>query len=425
MMRIDLPQPLRAAGSRSSSASTGTTTSTTRSASAGAQRLRALPGGRQRHLRDRAVVPAPGRLHRRQRLAAQAVPRVGRVHARVRRLPGAHHRARRSRRRRHRRAAEPRRGADAGAARAPARRPRPPTTPVLDRHARRGASENEKEKRDGQEDLGLQGRERARLRLRHRRASSSGTRRGTWSTGTSARDGDVLLSRTRATRCGSKYSTAADHPHARTSTRATRFAYPYPVAISVNGPVGGMEYPMICFNGPRPEKDGTYSARTKYGLISVVIHEVGPQLLPDDRQLRRAPVDLDGRGPEHLPAVPRRAASGRTTIPRAAASRADIVDYMQSSDAGPDHDQLGVGAAVRQQRLRQAGDGAQHPARDDPGPRAVRLRVQGVRAALEVQAAEARRLLPHDGGRLGRRPRLVLARLVLHDRPRRPGASTA
>jgi hypothetical protein len=67
------------------------------------------------------------------------------------------------------------------------------------------------------------------------------------------------------------------------------FEYPYPVAISVNGPVGGMEYPMICFNGPRPEKDGTYSERTKYGLISVVIHEVGHNWFPmivnsDERQ---------------------------------------------------------------------------------------------------------------------------------------------
>ena len=67
------------------------------------------------------------------------------------------------------------------------------------------------------------------------------------------------------------------------------FAYPYPVAQSINGPVGGMEYPMICFNGPRPEADGTYSARTKYGLISVVIHEVGHNYFPmivnsDERQ---------------------------------------------------------------------------------------------------------------------------------------------
>ncbi|MFN5704649.1 MAG: M1 family aminopeptidase, partial [bacterium] len=41
-----------------------------------------------------------------------------------------------------------------------------------------------------------------------------------------------------------------------------------------------MEYPMLCFNGPRPEKDGTYSARAKYGLISVVIHEVGHNFFP-------------------------------------------------------------------------------------------------------------------------------------------------
>ena len=32
-------------------------------------------------------------------------------------------------------------------------------------------------------------------------------------------------------------------------------------------------YPMICFNGGRPEKDGTYSKRTKYGMIGVIIHE--------------------------------------------------------------------------------------------------------------------------------------------------------
>ncbi|MDB5267570.1 MAG: aminopeptidase, partial [Hymenobacter sp.] len=48
--------------------------------------------------------------------------------------------------------------------------------------------------------------------------------------------------------------------------------YPYPVAISVHGPVGGMEYPMISFNGRRPEKDGTYSATVKYGMIGVITH---------------------------------------------------------------------------------------------------------------------------------------------------------
>ena len=65
--------------------------------------------------------------------------------------------------------------------------------------------------------------------------------------------------------------------------------YPNPTAISVNGPIYGMEYPMICFNGPRPDEDGTYTARTKYGLISVIIHEVGHNYFPmivnsDERQ---------------------------------------------------------------------------------------------------------------------------------------------
>ncbi|MFL2580146.1 MAG: M1 family metallopeptidase [Parvicellaceae bacterium] len=67
------------------------------------------------------------------------------------------------------------------------------------------------------------------------------------------------------------------------------FDYPYPVAISVHTKWIGMEYPMICFNGGRPEEDGTYSARTKYGMIGVIIHEVGHNYFPmiinsDERQ---------------------------------------------------------------------------------------------------------------------------------------------
>jgi hypothetical protein len=86
----------------------------------------------------------------------------------------------------------------------------------------------------------------------------------------------------------SQYSTHAIIHTLNVYSRYT-FTYPYPVAISVNGPVGGMEYPMICFNGPRPETDGTYSAGTKYGLISVIIHEVGHNYFPmivnsDERQ---------------------------------------------------------------------------------------------------------------------------------------------
>jgi hypothetical protein len=90
-----------------------------------------------------------------------------------------------------------------------------------------------------------------------------------------------------------KYSTQAII-HTIDQYNKYSFDYPYPVAISVNGPVGGMEYPMISFNGPRPTKDKktgelTYSKRTKYGLIGVVIHEVGHNYFPmivnsDERQ---------------------------------------------------------------------------------------------------------------------------------------------
>jgi hypothetical protein len=85
-----------------------------------------------------------------------------------------------------------------------------------------------------------------------------------------------------------KYSTRVVEHTLKSYSKHT-IDYPYPVAISVHGPVGGMEYPMICFNGGRPEADGTYSDRTKYGMISVIIHEVGHNFFPmiinsDERQ---------------------------------------------------------------------------------------------------------------------------------------------
>jgi len=65
--------------------------------------------------------------------------------------------------------------------------------------------------------------------------------------------------------------------------------YIYPQATSVHAKRIGMEYPMICFNFGRPEKDGTYSERTKYRMIGVIIHEIGHNFFPmivnsDERQ---------------------------------------------------------------------------------------------------------------------------------------------
>jgi len=86
-----------------------------------------------------------------------------------------------------------------------------------------------------------------------------------------------------------QYSTRAI-AHTLKSYGDRTFEYPYPVAISCHSTSGGgMEYPMISFNGGRPEEDGTYSESTKYGMIGVIIHEVGHNFFPmivnsDERQ---------------------------------------------------------------------------------------------------------------------------------------------
>ena len=86
-----------------------------------------------------------------------------------------------------------------------------------------------------------------------------------------------------------QYSTRVVAHTLKTYSKYT-FDYPYPAAISVNSTRGGgMEYPMICFNGGRPGLDGRYSERTKYSVIGVIIHEVGHNYFPmivnsDERQ---------------------------------------------------------------------------------------------------------------------------------------------
>ena len=67
------------------------------------------------------------------------------------------------------------------------------------------------------------------------------------------------------------------------------FDYPYHKAISVHAKDQGMEYPMICWNFGRPDEKGVYSDRVKYGMMGVIIHEVGHNFFPmiinsDERQ---------------------------------------------------------------------------------------------------------------------------------------------
>lgn len=84
-----------------------------------------------------------------------------------------------------------------------------------------------------------------------------------------------------------KYSTKVVAHTIKTYSKYT-IPYPYPVAQSIEA-ANGMEYPMICFNFGRTEKDGTYSEGTKNGMLLVIIHEVGHNFFPmiinsDERQ---------------------------------------------------------------------------------------------------------------------------------------------
>ena len=84
-----------------------------------------------------------------------------------------------------------------------------------------------------------------------------------------------------------KFSTKAVAHTIKTYSKFT-IPYPYPVAQSLEA-ANGMEYPMICFNYGRTEKDGTYSEGTKNGMLGVIIHEVGHNFFPmiinsDERQ---------------------------------------------------------------------------------------------------------------------------------------------
>ncbi|MCA6440385.1 MAG: M1 family metallopeptidase, partial [Chitinophagaceae bacterium] len=84
-----------------------------------------------------------------------------------------------------------------------------------------------------------------------------------------------------------KYSTKTV-AHTIRSYSKFSIPYPYPVAQSIEA-ANGMEYPMICFNNGRTNKDGSYSEATKVGMLGVIIHEVGHNFFPmivnsDERQ---------------------------------------------------------------------------------------------------------------------------------------------
>ncbi|MBE9510625.1 MAG: M1 family metallopeptidase [Bacteroidetes bacterium] len=124
-----------------------------------------------------------------------------------------------------------------------------------------------------------------------------------------------------------KYSTKVVAHTIKTYSKYT-FDFPYPVAQSIHTDRIGMEYPMICFNGGRPEADGTYSERTKWGMIGVIIHEVGHNFFPmivnsDERQWTW----MDEGFNTFLQGVAER--EWDHNHPSWSGNPADIVDYMK------------------------------------------------------------------------------------------------
>ncbi len=128
-----------------------------------------------------------------------------------------------------------------------------------------------------------------------------------------------------------KYSTRVVAHTLQVYSRHT-FDYPYPVAYSVHTQRIGMEYPMVAFNGGRPEPDGTYSERTKWGMIGVVIHEVGHNFFPmivnsDERQWTWMDEGLN----TFLQGVAEREWDHDHPYPRG--KPADITDYMSGDQS--------------------------------------------------------------------------------------------
>jgi peptidase M1-like protein len=139
-----------------------------------------------------------------------------------------------------------------------------------------------------------------------------------------------------------QYSTRAV-AHTLKSYSKYTFDYPYPKAVSVNAQDQGMEYPMICWNFGRPDEDGTYSDGIKYGMLGVVIHEVGHNFFPmivnsDERQWTWMDEGLN-TFMEYLaeqsfdPNFPSRRGPAKSIVPYMSGDQSGLVPIMTNSES--------------------------------------------------------------------------------------------
>ena len=118
--------------------------------------------------------------------------------------------------------------------------------------------------------------------------------------------------------------------------------YPYPVAISVHAASIGMEYPMICFNFGRPNKDGTYSESKRWGMIGVIIHEVGHNFFPmiinnDERESTWMDEGINSfvqylTQVENYPDMPKRRGSAEGIVPYMKGDKSTMRPLMTSGE---------------------------------------------------------------------------------------------
>ena len=268
-------------------------------------------------LRNRAVVSATGGLYRRQWLAAQAISRQRRIHAGTRRLPVG------SRPEDHivdghRRVAESEKFCNRKRQRLRTSRKQRDSRCNCDTQE---AAENEKASQR-QQNLGLPCRERARLCLCHRR-------KFIWDAQGHNVEGNTVMAM-------SFYPNEGDPLWEQVFTHAIIHTLNVYSALYVSLSLSDRDLGQ--WSGRRDGISDDLLQRTASGRGWHLFDsdEVrtdlrghprsGPQLLPDDRQLGRASMDVDGRGVEYFSAVPGRTGMGREVIRRSAASRTTSPD---------------------------------------------------------------------------------------------------
>ncbi|TRW26534.1 M1 family metallopeptidase [Flavobacterium zepuense] len=121
------------------------------------------------------------------------------------------------------------------------------------------------------------------------------------------------------------------------------FDYPYPKAISVSAADQGMEYPMICWNFGRPDEAGFMSDQVKFGMIGVVIHEVGHNFFPmivnsDERQWTWMDEGLNTflqylTEQEYMPNYPSRRGPAAKIVPYMAGEQKFLEPIMTNSES--------------------------------------------------------------------------------------------